>query len=131
VPADMVLLSTSEKSGTCFIRTDQLDGETDWKLRVAVTTTQSLDNPADILKIHSQIYAEKPQLRIHAFEGVFIRNDGEKNQEPLSIENTLWANTVLASGTAYGAIIYTGCETRSVMNTSQPQNKVRFFWKLM
>ncbi len=121
----MVLLSTSEKSGTCFIRTDQLDGETDWKLRVAVTTTQNLENPSDILKIHSQIYAEKPQLRIHAFEGVFIRNDSEnKTQEPLSIENTLWANTVLASGTAYGAIIYTGSDTRSVMNTSQPQNKV-------
>ena len=43
VPADIVLLKTSEKSGTCFIRTDQLDGETDWKLRVAVPTTQNLD----------------------------------------------------------------------------------------
>ena len=43
MPADIVLLKTSEKSGTCFIRTDQLDGETDWKLRVAVSTTQNLD----------------------------------------------------------------------------------------
>ena len=33
VPADMVLLRTTEQSGACFIRTDQLDGETDWKLR--------------------------------------------------------------------------------------------------
>lgn len=48
----------------------------------------------------------------------------EKTQEPLSVENTLWSNTVLASGTAYGAIIYTGYETRSVMNTSKPHNKV-------
>ena len=40
----MVLLRTAEKSGTCFIRTDQLDGETDWKLRVAVAGTQSLAN---------------------------------------------------------------------------------------
>lgn len=43
VPADIVLLKTSEKSGTCFIRTDQLDGETDWKLRVAVSSTHNLD----------------------------------------------------------------------------------------
>ena len=42
VPADMILLRTSEPSGTCFIKTDQLDGETDWKLRVAVPATQSL-----------------------------------------------------------------------------------------
>jgi phospholipid-translocating ATPase len=43
VPADVVLLKTSEKAGTCFIRTDQLDGETDWKLKVAVSTTQNLE----------------------------------------------------------------------------------------
>ena len=33
VPADLVLLRTTDRSGSCFIRTDQLDGETDWKLR--------------------------------------------------------------------------------------------------
>lgn len=42
VPADVVLLRTTEKSGSCFIRTDQLDGETDWKLRIAVPYTQNL-----------------------------------------------------------------------------------------
>lgn len=42
VPADMVLLTTSEEEGTCFIRTDQLDGETDWKLKVAVGSTQAM-----------------------------------------------------------------------------------------
>lgn len=39
IPADMILLYTTEKSGTIFIRTDQLDGETDWKLRKAITYT--------------------------------------------------------------------------------------------
>lgn len=33
IPADMVLLRTTNESGASFIRTDQLDGETDWKLR--------------------------------------------------------------------------------------------------
>ena len=42
VPADMVLLRASDKNGSCFIRTDQLDGETDWKLRVAIQSTQKL-----------------------------------------------------------------------------------------
>lgn len=27
----------------------------------------------DLLDIGAQIYAEKPQLRIHSFEGIFIR----------------------------------------------------------
>ena len=46
VPADMLLLYTTEKSGAVFIRTDQLDGETDWKLRKAVGITQSGENSA-------------------------------------------------------------------------------------
>lgn len=44
--------------------------------------------------------------------------------EPLSVENVLWANTVLASGSAIGFVVYTGPETRGVMNTSHPQTKV-------
>ena len=39
IPADIVILSTSEEDGTVFIRTDQLDGETDWKLRKSVVFT--------------------------------------------------------------------------------------------
>lgn len=42
----------------------------------------------------------------------------------LSAENVLWANTVLASGTAIGLVVYTGRETRSVMNTTLPESKV-------
>ncbi|XP_074060175.1 putative phospholipid-transporting ATPase IIB isoform X3 [Macrotis lagotis] len=98
IPSDMVFLRTSEKTGSCFIRTDQLDGETDWKLKVAVTCTQRL--PA---------LGEDSDPPIH---------------ESLSIENTLWASTVVASGTVIGVVIYTGKETRSVMNTSNPKNKV-------
>lgn len=56
VPADMVLLRTSDRSGTCFIRTDQLDGETDWKLKVAVATSQKLKSDKELLALDAEIY---------------------------------------------------------------------------
>lgn len=59
VPADMVLLRTSDRSGTCFIRTDQLDGETDWKLKVAVATSQKLRSDKELLALDAEIYGEK------------------------------------------------------------------------
>ncbi|XP_052232597.1 probable phospholipid-transporting ATPase IIB [Dreissena polymorpha] len=124
VPADMVLLRTTEKTGSCFIRTDQLDGETDWKLRLAVHDSQSLLSNADLLDIQAEVYAEAPQKDIHSFVGTYRRKGETDAEEPLSIENTLWANTVVASGTALGVVVYTGGESRSVMNTSQPQSKV-------
>jgi len=51
----MILLHTSDSSGTCFIRTDQLDGETDWKLRVAVPECQKLDE-GDLIRLDAEIY---------------------------------------------------------------------------
>ncbi|XP_010603863.1 probable phospholipid-transporting ATPase IIB isoform X6 [Fukomys damarensis] len=125
IPSDMVFLRTSEKAGSCFIRTDQLDGETDWKLKVAVSCTQRLPALGDLFSIIAYVYAQKPQLDIHSFEGTFTREDSDPPvHESLSIENTLWASTVVASGTVIGVVIYTGKETRSVMNTSNPKNKV-------
>eukprot|EP01087_Luapelamoeba_hula_P020418 TRINITY_DN6962_c0_g1_i1.p1 TRINITY_DN6962_c0_g1~~TRINITY_DN6962_c0_g1_i1.p1 ORF type:complete len:1107 (+),score=152.37 TRINITY_DN6962_c0_g1_i1:336-3656(+) len=126
VPADMVLLRTTEKSGASFIRTDQLDGETDWKLRRAVAVTQKLPSDAALLSFKASFYAEKPKKDIYSFVGNCMTVD-EANRsqvEPLSAENTLWANTVVASGTVVGLTIYTGPESRAAMNTSSPQTKV-------
>ena len=42
IPADMLTLFSDNEQGTLFLKTDQLDGETDWKLRKAVKRTQSM-----------------------------------------------------------------------------------------
>lgn len=73
VPADLVLLRTSERSGSVFVRTDQLDGETDWKLRLAVPATQKLQSDQHLFELNASIYAEKPQKDIHSFIGTFTR----------------------------------------------------------
>uniref|UniRef100_A0A8C5CFI5 Phospholipid-transporting ATPase n=1 Tax=Gadus morhua TaxID=8049 RepID=A0A8C5CFI5_GADMO len=115
-------------AGSCFLRTDQLDGETDWKLRLPVACTQRLPT-ADLLQIRSYVYAEEPNIDIHTFNGTFTREDGDPPvNESLSIENTLWASTVIASGKrTVGVVIYTGKELRGVMNTSNPKNKMGLF----
>uniref|UniRef100_A0A8D0GLU8 Phospholipid-transporting ATPase n=1 Tax=Sphenodon punctatus TaxID=8508 RepID=A0A8D0GLU8_SPHPU len=121
----LTLRGKVQVKSSCFIRTDQLDGETDWKLKVAVSCTQRLPALGDLFSISAYVYAQKPQLDIHSFEGTFTREDSDPAvHESLSIENTLWASTVVASGTVIGVVIYTGKETRSVMNTSNPKNKV-------
>jgi phospholipid-translocating ATPase len=43
-----------------------------------------------------------------------LSGDSNAQRESLSLENTLWANTVLASsGHVLGMIVYTGSETRA------------------
>ena len=65
--------------------------------------------------------ANPPNDLIYDFKGYFQKgkfrasfSDEDALKEPLSLENTLWANTVLASsGFILGMVLYTGKETRS------------------
>ncbi|XP_063721560.1 probable phospholipid-transporting ATPase IIA [Symsagittifera roscoffensis] len=124
VPADMVLLRSSETNGSLFVRTDQLDGETDWKLRMAPSPTQNMASRQELLTTHAYVYCDKPHLDINTFIGNLVVNgSGGKQEISLNVENTLWKDTVVASGTAVGVVIYTGTDTRSVMNTTKPKNK--------
>lgn len=82
------------------------------------------------------ILADAPIKDIHTFIGTFTINSPPPlleddvpmvpvpTVEPLTAENMLWANTVLAAGSAVGFVVYTGSETRAVMNTSHPETKV-------
>lgn len=117
IPADMILLKSSESTGESFIRTDQLDGETDWKLRIACSLTQSA-NASSFQDI--TITASPPQKDIHTFLGNI---SFQGSTVGLSVDNTFWANTVLASGTAICCVLYTGVETRQAMNTSRAGTK--------
>lgn len=126
--------------GEAFIRTDQLDGETDWKLRLASPLTQSLD-PRNYTRL--RIFAGKPDKKVNEFVGTVeytplpantseLQNGDQGGSQrarslksaPLTIDNTAWANTVLASNaTILAVVVYTGAQTRQAMSTSQSRSK--------
>ncbi len=61
----------------------------------------------------AKVVANPPNDQIYDFKG-FFRKEDDNIMEPLSLENTLWANTVLASnGYILGMVLYTGDETRA------------------
>ena len=79
VPADLLLLYTTEKSGSVFIRTDQLDGETDWKLRKAIGATQRVNGHSleEIIKMSgAHVVANPPTDQIYDFKGYFESDQG-------------------------------------------------------
>jgi len=78
------------------------------------------------------ITANAPNDQIYEFKGTIKRTSAydEDEEEPsnveaLSLENTLWQNTVLASsGYVVCQVVYTGKETRSEMNSKEAIMKV-------
>lgn len=124
--------SDSELTGEAFIRTDQLDGETDWKLRLASPLTQTL-TLHDFTRL--RVTAGKPDKRVNDFvgnvelvsedRGAAESSDAATLSGPLSIDHTAWTNTILASSsTVYGVVIYTGSQTRQALSTSPSRSKV-------
>ena len=124
--------SGPSEAGEAFIRTDQLDGETDWKLRVASPLTQQLD-PRGFAGL--RIMAGKPEKKVNDFVGSLelhastmfdASGEGDETPDaaPLTIDNTAWANTVLASNvTVFAVVVYTGPQTRQSMSTSASRSK--------
>ena len=121
IPADCILLHTTEKSGASFVRTDQLDGETDWKLRFPIKVTQDMTHE-EIAALRMNLHCEELHKDIYKFVGAAETRG--RPREGVSLENTLWSNCVLASGTVVAAVIHTGVDTRSSMNASKPSSKV-------
>lgn len=122
--------------GETFIRTDQLDGETDWKLRLASPLTQGLPQEEFV---RLRVTGSKPDKKVNEFLGSVellssrqealspqpsLRNDGNSQSAGLSIDNTAWANTIIASqATTLAVILYTGPQTRSALSTSPSRSK--------
>ena len=124
--------------GETFIRTDQLDGETDWKLRLGSPLTQQLE-PSEFTRL--RIVAGKPDKKVNEFVGTVEllskdvgydphvpksgdEDSSEAESAPLTIDNTAWANTILASNaTTLAVVVYTGPETRSALSTSPSRSK--------
>lgn len=126
-------------AGETFIRTDQLDGETDWKLRLASPLTQKL---AVEEFVRLRVTGGKPDRKVNEFFGTVellpskheamsqqsslpSDDDGNQNTAALSIDNTAWANTIIASqATTLAVIMYTGPQTRSALSTSPSRSKI-------
>ena len=123
VPADIIVLKTYNESNDnqAFIRTDQLDGETDWKLRKAPESTQKMSK-SEIVNCIGKLECEPPSKLIYNFQGTLTI--GNEIKEPLNLENTIWASTVIASQGVLGIVIYTGKESRARMNSSTPKLKI-------
>jgi phospholipid-translocating ATPase len=123
VPADIMLLRTGDGTGEAFIRTDQLDGETDWKLRTALGVTQAGSDDDALLGNDFTLTAETPMRDIHKFNGKLLQSSTDQHFG-VGIDNMMWANTVLASGPCIvGVVVYTGIETRQAQNTSKARVK--------
>ena len=144
LPADMVILATSEDENICYIETSSIDGETNLKLRRAINYVPAeagpLARPEDILghleRDQGTVHCELPNMKIESFTGTFCiphrrqeqeSGDGEAYDKviPIDNENVLLRGAMLRNTKwAVGVVVYTGKDTKLQRNSRQAPSKM-------
>ncbi|XP_016056231.1 PREDICTED: probable phospholipid-transporting ATPase VA, partial [Miniopterus natalensis] len=122
IPADILLLSSSDPDGLCHIETANLDGETNLKRRQVVRGFSELVSEFNPLTFTSVIECEKPNNDLSRFRGCITHDNGKK--AGLHKENLLLRGcTVRNTEAVVGIVIYAGHETKALLNNSGPRYK--------
>lgn len=87
VPADILLLRSSDPHGVCYIDTCDLDGETNLKRREVVRGFAEKQNEFAASKFTSRLEVDPPSTKIYRFHGAMVHSRGER--VPVSSDNLL------------------------------------------
>uniref|UniRef100_A0AAY4CDE5 Phospholipid-transporting ATPase n=1 Tax=Denticeps clupeoides TaxID=299321 RepID=A0AAY4CDE5_9TELE len=122
IPADMVLLHSSDPGGVCHIETANLDGESNLKLRRVVRDLQRQGLDFSPETFSSRIECENPNNELQCFRGYM--EHPSKARVGLHIENLLLRTcTVRNTEMVVGFVVYAGHETKAMQNNSGPRYK--------
>lgn len=119
-PADLLLLSSSEPEGLCYIETANLDGETNLKIKQGRPETLYLVDPRDIVSdlSRSEISSEQPNSSLYTYDGV-LKHFGSSPSIPLSPEQLLLRGATLRNTQwIHGVVVFTGHETKLMRNAT-------------
>ncbi|KAG2230112.1 hypothetical protein INT48_002466, partial [Thamnidium elegans] len=128
-PADIILISSSEPEGLCYIETSNLDGEVNLKIKQALPQTFNILNPVDMTHLQGTIRSEQPNNRLYNYDGVFSTssmNEVGKNRDYALDPNQLLLRGAQLRNTSwiYGIVVFTGHETKLMLNSSKKPSKI-------
>lgn len=137
IPADIIVLSTSDADGLCYIETKNLDGETNLKPRKSLKATTSLQSEEDIEHARFLVDSEPPHANLYLYNGVLkyrpaLPTPGDDSQagpdedrfEPITINNLLLRGcTVRNTNWIIGLVVFTGADTKIMLNGGDTPSK--------
>uniref|UniRef100_A0A8C0L9W1 Phospholipid-transporting ATPase n=1 Tax=Canis lupus dingo TaxID=286419 RepID=A0A8C0L9W1_CANLU len=122
IPADILLLSSSEPNSLCYVETAELDGETNLKFKMALEIThQYLQRENALTTFDGFIECEEPNNRLDKFTGtLFWRN----TSFPLDADKILLRGCVIRNTDfCHGMVIFAGADTKIMKNSGKTRFK--------
>uniref|UniRef100_A0A669ERY2 Phospholipid-transporting ATPase n=1 Tax=Oreochromis niloticus TaxID=8128 RepID=A0A669ERY2_ORENI len=129
VAADLLLLSSTEPHGLCYIETAELDGETNMKVRQSVSVTSELGDPNNLASFDGEVVCEPPNNKLDRFSGTLYWREKKYS---LTNQNMLLRGCVLRNTEAcYGLVIFAGPDTKLMQNSGRTKFKRTSIDRLM
>ncbi|KAL9483540.1 hypothetical protein ACSS6W_002329 [Trichoderma asperelloides] len=115
LPADVIILSTSDPDGACYVETKNLDGETNLK------------------RAQFRIESEEPQPNLYKYNGAirwqqkipgYLDEEPEEMTEAITIDNLMLRGCNLRNTEwILGVVVFTGHDTKIMMNAGLTPSK--------
>uniref|UniRef100_A0A8C9T8V9 Phospholipid-transporting ATPase n=1 Tax=Scleropages formosus TaxID=113540 RepID=A0A8C9T8V9_SCLFO len=99
IPADAILLSSSEPQGMSYIETSNLDGETNLKIRQGLQITLEIKDAESLMGLSGAVPLGPDQILLRGAQ----------------LRNTQWI---------HGIVVYTGHDTKLMQNSTRPPLKL-------
>uniref|UniRef100_A0A8C9VRX0 Phospholipid-transporting ATPase n=1 Tax=Scleropages formosus TaxID=113540 RepID=A0A8C9VRX0_SCLFO len=118
LPADMVIVSSSEPQAMCYIETSNLDGETNLKIRQGLPLTANLQSTEELMGLSGRLECEGPNRHLYDFTGT-LRLDNQ-NPAPLGPDQVLLRGAQLRNTQwVVGIVVYTGHDSKLMQNSTK------------
>lgn len=136
-PADILICATSEDENVAYVETKNLDGETNLKSRNAAPALTHLRTARDCANIKNgfRMECDRPNVNMYKLNASLIidrldkgdtvvEKEGAPAVFPIDMQMMLLRGTILRNtGWVIGVVMYTGEDTRIVMNSGGTPSK--------
>ncbi|OWF54474.1 phospholipid-transporting ATPase IF [Mizuhopecten yessoensis] len=124
-PCDLVMLSSYDKEGQCYVTTANLDGETNLKTHLCISNTRKCQTVNDFQHLHAHIECQQPITDLYRFIGrITVTTNAGEEIKSLGPANVLLRGARLKNTPyIYGCAIYTGPETKMALNSKNKGTK--------
>uniref|UniRef100_A0A3Q4BBS0 Phospholipid-transporting ATPase n=1 Tax=Mola mola TaxID=94237 RepID=A0A3Q4BBS0_MOLML len=122
IPADILLLSSSNPNSLCYVETAELDGETNLKFKLGLRVTdERLQQERQLAAFNAMITCEEPNNRLDKFIGKML---WQNERYPLDLDNMLLRGCKIRNTEeCHGLVIFAGADTKIMRNGGKTRFK--------
>ncbi|KFY27602.1 hypothetical protein V493_03403 [Pseudogymnoascus sp. VKM F-4281 (FW-2241)] len=131
LPADVIILSTSDPDGACYVETKNLDGETNLKVRHALQSGKQIRHARDCERTEFIIESEPPHANLYQYSAAARwtqynekSSEGQPMVEPIGTNNLLLRGCNLRNTEwVLAVVVFTGFDTKIMINSGITPSK--------